>query len=82
LQNLGLSHYTDKIITVSEGVKEFYANEVGINAEKFMVIRNGIEINQPQAAGYRLQVREELGINNDEKILGVVGRLVPQKRHR
>ncbi|MDP2923095.1 MAG: glycosyltransferase [Candidatus Omnitrophota bacterium] len=73
---------TDKIIAVSNKVKEFYVGK-GIPEEKIEVIYNGVE--SKSLAGYESlagSIREEFGIKKDEIVLAIIGRLVPQKGHR
>jgi len=68
-----LSHSTEKIIAVSDKVKEFYMSK-GIDANKIIVIHNGIDIKRYELA---------LGNKKDKEItLAVMGRLVLQKGHR
>jgi len=77
-----LSRRTDKIIAVSNKVKEFYVGK-GISADKIEVIYNGIEITKsPSHQVTRSPVKDELEIRDGEVVLAVVGRLVPQKGHR
>lgn len=77
-----LSISTDRIIAVSNKVKKFYVNR-GIKPDKIEVIYNGIKTD-----GYRidelgrLEVKKEFGIEDDEILLGVIGRLVEQKGHK
>ncbi|MBI4982252.1 MAG: glycosyltransferase, partial [Candidatus Omnitrophica bacterium] len=79
-----LSYKTDKIITVSKSVKEFYVSK-GIPEKKIEVVYNGIDIKQirpSQGTSSVLSIRHEFGISTDEKVLAVIGRLVPQKGHK
>jgi glycosyltransferase involved in cell wall biosynthesis len=76
------SCFTDKIIAVSNEVKEFYVKKVKINPEKIKTIYNGIDIlkfNKPKSN--LSELRKELGLNDKHKILGIIGRLVEQKGH-
>lgn len=76
-----LARKTDKIIVVSNKVKEFYAHK-GIPTWKLEVIYNGIQAIHPQPVAYNPQIREEFGIKDNEIVLAIIGRLVPQKGHR
>lgn len=93
-----LSYCCDKIIAVSESVKEFYVGK-GINPRKIEVVYNGIMIEGPQShpsttAFDKLRallgasqtpesiLKQEFGIRNDEMVLAIIGRLVPQKGHK
>lgn len=73
-----LAKSTAKILANSEGVRQFYAAK-GIPAEKIEVIPNGI----PPAAApstTRQEVFAELQLPDDARLLGLIGRLWPQKR--
>ena len=77
-----LSQSTKKIIAVSNSVKEFYVSK-GISSDKIEVVYNGIEITMsPCHHVTTLPVKDELGVQDGETVLAVVGRLVPQKGHR
>ena len=75
---------TDCFIAVSETVRNFYAQKLGVVKERMRVVYNGVSIGcRLQATGCKLQekknLKEELGIKDDEKVISVIGRLVPQK---
>lgn len=84
-----LARKTDRIATNSSGVVDFYIQH-GIPAEKFTVIPNGIDPdptspwNRPGSTGAtpRPTLRDELKIDDRSHLIGVVGRLWPQKRHK
>ncbi len=75
-----LARRTDRIVTNSTGVVEFYA-EKGIPAEKFEVIPNGIGP-APEPLRSRESWLTELGLPNEARLIGAVGRLWPQKRYK
>jgi len=68
-----LSRYTHKIIAVSNTVRDFYVSKAKINPNKITVVYNGIELDKFSFA------KKEV---NGEFMLGVIGRLVPQKGHK
>ncbi len=73
-----LAKRSDKIVANSTGVKAYCAAH-GIPAEKITVIPNGIEpITLPQVS--REAILLELDLPDDAQLVGVVGRLWPQKR--
>lgn len=76
-----LARRTDRIVTNSQGVVEFYAQH-GIPAEKFTVIPNGIEPNTTCAPVERATLLAELGLPADARLIGAVGRLWPQKGYK
>ncbi len=75
-----LARSTAKMITVSNDSGRFYHEQVGIPSGLIEVIYNGIDVDN-YATGQSAQVREELGIEPDRLLIGMVGRLVPQKNH-
>lgn len=74
-----LAQRTDGLLTNSEGVKDFYAQH-GIPAERFHVIPNGIDVKPLDATPARDVLLRKLQLPDDAKLIGVVGRLWPQKR--
>ncbi len=73
-----LARRTDRIIVNSTGVRDFYVRQ-GIAAEKFTLIPNGIPPANGQATS-RAALLAELGLPDDARLIGAVGRLWPQKR--
>lgn len=61
----------------SESVAGFYES-LGVPRSLISVIPNGTTV--PEAAPDRTRVRRELKLADDERIVGFVGRLAPQKR--
>ena len=74
-----LARRTERIVTNSTGVKEFYVAK-GLPAEKFVVIPNGIAPSSLESPVGREQLLAELGLPADARLIGAVGRLWPQKR--
>ena len=71
------SRYNQRVIAVSRAVRDDLI-EQGIPARRITVIQNGIPLPQiDPAAGKR--IRRELGIKEEETVIGAVGRLSPQK---
>jgi len=79
LINKFLSKITDKIVAVSESIKKDIIKYDKIDPSKIEVIKNGVDtlIFRPQSKDYELL--KSLGINNDEIVIGFVGRIVPAK---
>ena len=73
-----LARHTARIVTNSPGVREFYVRH-GLPAEKFRVIPNGIRLPDPTRTR-RGSLLAELGLPEDSYLVGVVGRLWPQKQ--
>jgi len=73
-----LARKTTWIVANSAGVRDFYVGH-GLPAEKFRVIPNGILPPQPSSTT-KEALLAELGIPAGCRLIGVVGRLWPQKR--
>lgn len=80
-----LAAYSDKIIAVSEAVKNFYVENADIPADKFEVIYNGVDLDFWQKDIPSQEViaekKAELGLLQDDKVIAAIGRLHPQKDH-
>jgi len=61
----------------SNSVADFYAG-VGVPRELITVIPNALQMTEPRYS--RQQAREILGLKDEHKVVGFVGRLAPQKR--
>ena len=62
----------------ARAVAEYYAKS-GLPREKFRVIPSGVEIPTAPVATRR-QLLDELGLPDDARLVGLVGRLLPHKR--
>ncbi|MBI5943584.1 MAG: GT4 family glycosyltransferase PelF [Chloroflexi bacterium] len=73
---------TDKVIAVSDEVREYQIQHTGVDSEKIIVIENGVDIqrfsNQTEAG---IAIRAEFKIDTDTPLIGIIGRLQPQKDH-
>lgn len=73
-----LGRHTDRYVVNSSAIRDYFA-EHGLPAEKFTVIDNGVEPARPSDVA-RCQLLDELQCPSDARLIGVVGRLWPQKR--
>lgn len=73
-----LARRCHRVVVNSEGVREFYVGH-GMPAELVRVIPNGVVI-PPPAATTRRQLLAELRLPEGSRLIGMVGRLWPQKR--
>lgn len=73
-----LARRTARIATNSSAVREFYVQH-GLPDDKFVVIPNAVPP-APPCSTTREQVLAELGLPHDCHLVGLVGRLWPQKR--
>jgi len=73
-----LAPATDRIVVNSPAIRD-YSVELGLPAEKFLVIPGAVE-SPPPSDVTRPQLCAELGEPEDAQLIGAVGRLWPQKR--
>jgi glycosyltransferase involved in cell wall biosynthesis len=78
-----IARFTDRIIAVSEQVKEDLVTYGVAPAESITVVPLGLEL-EPFLNGGTLPgtFRRELGLNGAERLIGIVGRIFPIKNHR
>ncbi|GAB4181849.1 MAG: glycosyltransferase [Terrimicrobiaceae bacterium] len=77
-----LSHlWSDRVIAVSPGVKEFLCCWEAVDPGRVDVVRNGIDTSffQPVSAERRKAAREHFSICETEVVVGAIGRLSPEK---
>jgi glycosyltransferase involved in cell wall biosynthesis len=73
-----MAHRCSRVVVNSEGVREFYV-DAGTPAEQIRVIPNGVTL--PAATTTtRHQLLAELELPANSRLIGLVGRLWPQKR--
>jgi glycosyltransferase involved in cell wall biosynthesis len=72
----------DRIVCCSEATRQVHTR-LGYAADKMIVITNGFDpdLFRPDAAA-RQSVRQELGIDANTPLIGLVARFDPQKNHR
>jgi glycosyltransferase involved in cell wall biosynthesis len=70
------------MVAVSEDLRRFVTRSVGIPSEKIKVIYNGQDVLPPLGPEKKLSLRDELGLAEDEQVIGVVGSLYPVKGHK
>lgn len=71
------NYFSDKVISLSEGVKNDLIRNFHVREQKINVIYNPIEVDKIQALSK--EVVHDFNKNKNEKILVAVGRLVEQK---
>jgi len=76
-----LVEITNKIIAVSNAVKDFYINKIGIPEDKITTIYNGVDIPKFQTHVDINKKKKEFGIKSSEKVITIIGRLHQQKGH-
>lgn len=78
LIDLYLARKTARIVVNSQAVRDFYVR-YGLPAEKMVVIPNGVGPAQPSPVSRR-ELLAELGLPENCYLVGLIGRLWPQKR--
>ena len=81
IANRILCRMVDKIVVVAECGKRYLVEHEGVNEKKIVKIYNGID---SKKFGIRQEVtliRRELGITDDQSVIGIVARLDPIKNH-
>lgn len=73
-----VARHSSRIAVNSPGVRDFYVRH-GLPAEKIRVIPNGVPPAEPTATTRR-QLLAELGLPAGSRLIGLIGRLWPQKR--
>jgi len=78
----GLAHVTDRLIAVSEEVRDDLVSYGVAPAAKFAVVQYGFDLDARTAAapGARRRARDEIGVGPDAFVIGWIGRLTAIKR--
>lgn len=77
-----LARFTNKIIAVSEYVKDFTIEQEQLQPNKLLTLWHGIWVKDFDEVNGRPQTRTRLGFGLNQPIIGSIGRLVPQKGYR
>ncbi|HDQ00218.1 MAG TPA: glycosyltransferase [bacterium] len=72
--------YCKKVVSVSEATAKWLVEKRGVPEKKVMVIPYGVDI-EKYSTGSGLEKRKTMGWSADDKVVGMVGRLVEQKGH-
>lgn len=73
----------NRVVVLSNAVREFMISDDGINADKIKVIYQGFEFEHFSATVEDgMRVRKEFGLNADDFVIGVIGNFFPTKGHR
>jgi len=69
-----LYHFSDAVFAVSNEARDYYCRETGFPRDRMRVVPNGIDVRRIDDAD-RSNVREELGIDAGDFVIGTVARL-------
>jgi glycosyltransferase involved in cell wall biosynthesis len=70
-----LGRFTDLSLTVSQGVRDYLIEEIGLDPARVRVVPNGVDLARIDAARPGPEVRRYLGLPEDLPVIGLVGRL-------
>ena len=70
------------MVAVSEDLKQFIIEKVGVSSGRITVLYNGVDVPPPTAQTDVDACRKELGLPKNDQIVGVVGNLYPVKGHQ
>lgn len=73
-------NFADKVVAVSHGQRDKIL-ALGANADRVVVIHNAINLEKIPEAGWRQQLRQELGVPQDAFVVASAGRLSPEKNY-
>lgn len=76
-----LARLKDKIVAVSEGVRQDYLRQTHISPSRVVTIYNGIDVQQFQGAEAAPEMASRFGVGPGDKVVATAARLVEQKRH-
>ncbi|ACV62495.1 glycosyl transferase group 1 [Desulfofarcimen acetoxidans DSM 771] len=74
-----LAQYTDRIISVSDALRQEIIDRTGLSPQLPVTVYNGIETGQFYFVQNKKQLRRELGLPPEGKLVGTVARLSAQK---
>lgn len=70
------------MVAVSENLKQFIVEKVGVESEQVKVVYNGVDVFPPCGTDDVGQCRKELDLPTEHRVVGVVGNLYPVKGHQ
>ncbi len=71
----------DAVVAISKQIKDYYVHHLKVGEGKICFIPNGIDIEVFQRRDGR-NMRHQLGIKENEKVIGIVANLRPEKNHK
>jgi glycosyltransferase involved in cell wall biosynthesis len=76
-----MADWTDRCLAISNAVGELARREFGVRPERVTVLYNGIDLLMTANAspGARAKIRAEFDLPDDAPVVGIIGRLSPEK---
>ncbi|KPJ69808.1 hypothetical protein AMJ44_02210 [candidate division WOR-1 bacterium DG_54_3] len=81
IRKIILSTMVNRVVTVSQNLKNRLFNELGIPLKKIVHIPNGVDAKKFRPKE-KETIRQRIGFNEDSFIVGIIARLDPIKNHR
>lgn len=72
---------SDAVVAVSKQIEDYYKNRMKLKEEKIHLITNGVDLAVYQKANGD-HLRYQFGIKEQEKVVGMVGNIRPEKNHK
>lgn len=72
---------TNKVVAVSEDLRAKMINWHRLERNRFFVIPNGIDVDEFKEKNFRKKKRDEVGLKDDDFVIGIVASLLPIKNH-
>ena len=70
------------MVAVSNGIRDFLQDTVGISGSNLITIRNGIDVDTyTSVLKLRTTTRNEIGLTQEQPVIGCLGNLYPVKGH-
>ena len=78
-----VAKWTDAALAISEPIRRFVIREFGIAGDRVETFYNGIPVSEfaNHTPGARIRIHKELGISRFSRVIGIIGRLSPEKGH-
>ena len=76
-----LKGWTDRFIVNAQAVGDLLQRRAGVNSRKVRVIYNGLDLERFDPTRSTGSARKELGLKEDQPLVGIIGRLSPVKDH-
>jgi len=74
-----LMRFCSAFTVVGPDVARYYTEELGVSSSRMHVVTNAVDLDEFRVGGQDSRTR--LGLSNEEVVLGIVGRLEPEKDH-
>jgi glycosyltransferase involved in cell wall biosynthesis len=80
LFDLIINHFNDKMVAVSEEIRQYHIEKRVISPDKCITIPNAVDIRQFISNAPKGELKKQFGIESSQILIGSIGRLVQAKR--